>query len=844
MEWLSKLDAILDSSLFRSRDDDDSSENETGDRILVEEEQSRNNVEFDYMAMEDTPVDESNISQKDEKPASRNQNDHMDDYDTDLTFTNPTKKEEIHVSQISTPVRKSLQRLPGMPRPVLRTHASDSSESDTSDEGDDGNGLFHDLEEKDRGNTPSIIETTVQGHVSPISSPRKGHEKMILLETINKSIDPSKLEAPSTNSFWNMMIAKSTDDMQLSEQEEDDDNNDNFHNAVEGTRHEQDDIIIHAEAEDLRNKLDTVPLCESSSQELQPCASPFTSPQSTDVLEKKNEPNNVLVENRVEQISGLFFKKDNDQRDDNVMHQITNSDDKNPPLVIETVQSMDMIQNISDASKLDQIKSHNSELEETTKIAILNRKSEDVRAAFGDFLPSYIYDDEDDGSSDMTELEGEDYNYGLIEPWEEDNAANPFDWSMNCHGVVHVRLLRMQNLPCSSGANIQPVINLPPWKGKIRFQAALAYRGPSNAGICVRWDRRALQEDDLSLDEENIHSPCISMVHTYNDEDTPVPNILIEIKDITIKMFESDLCSVRLSCAPLMSQPGIFRRRWCKMQLMKKSAAKEETTDTCPMILLEASFEPTDFGSSEPDHEPPEQVPLPELGSIIIHDDENLRSRCNTSETNNDHSSVAQSSVRTKSSLLTKKLSSKPHMFRNYAFLRPTSCALCDKLILWKLKGYQCEICGLDCCSDCQLRIDVEMPCGSREVQMNIENSLQSKISLSKFYDIIAPPKTAPTINGIRNEEETLDQKQSDKSSWKEGVGTMHLRIKQGCIYSENFPPEAEIQQILASGDRWLRKGDYYCRVSWTGSTRTKRTKIVFQTSKPKFDSDEMLITA
>ena len=49
---------------------------------------------------------------------------------------------------------------------------------------------------------------------------------------------------------------------------------------------------------------------------------------------------------------------------------------------------------------------------------------------------------------------------------------------------------------------------------------------------------------------------------------------------------------------------------------------------------------------------------------------------------------------------------------------------------------------------------------------------------------------------------------------------------------------------ILKNSDRWLRRGDHYARVSWTNGKETKRTKAVFQTAKPRFNSDEMSITA
>ena len=59
-------------------------------------------------------------------------------------------------------------------------------------------------------------------------------------------------------------------------------------------------------------------------------------------------------------------------------------------------------------------------------------------------------------------------------------------------------------------------------------------------------------------------------------------------------------------------------------------------------------------------------------------------------------------------------------------------------------------------------------------------------------------------------------------------------------MFDRTFPSKADPNKILKS-DSNFRNGDHYVRVSWLGSKESKRTKTVLQTSKPFFDSEEMV---
>lgn len=858
MDWLRKLDAALDSAIFRDDKKEDPQE-------PSEEEERRNEFEFDYFSNEFNDAPQNEIIHD-----SIIQNETIDEriHSIDTSFQTHVHARRADWKRPAPPLGR-----PGMLRPVLRTRSDDSSDESDDEEqnvdvltGDET--IFHSFKE-----TPSEIETVVQHTVSPISSPDK---KTLQFVSDGESI-PSHLNPPSLHEMSNTETNHDNhDDIKKSILNQHTIHNDS---GINDTTLSPNRPIIHGINQGMSSSFRSLPPPPPSQSftvktpSRPPTSSLTASPSSLTASRymspsKRHKAPIIIMPSEEQIIHDTKFetntdKKDPEQLDSDPQHHTSislhqqhddtsqqdrssfvdhsnldlDSDSIHPPDVIEAAQSsMDTLP--VNNNTLKKSESDDTDMKITT---VTNEKSEEIRASFGDFMPSYHYNDDDDALSNISVLEGEDYEHGTIFNWEDDITRSNFKSSMNCHGVVHVRLLRAQHMPCSSNTVIQAIIHLPPWNGKVRFKTETTYTGPSKAGICVRWDKKLLDhDDDLSLDEDDAQPPCISMVHAYNDEDTPIPNIVIEMKDKALQMFESDLCSLSLSCAPLMETPGQFRRRWCRMKLSESNQGEKENE---PLLLIEAAFEPTHFDDSASleDLADNAAMDLKSKPNTAEGNNEEIRSRINTTETN-DNSSQAQLSARTKTSQSQKKLSSKPHMFRNYTKMRPTFCALCDKMIMWKFKGYQCEVCNLDCCSDCLLRIDVEMPCGSKAAQSQVDKLQNSRFSLSKIYDMVAPLKDGPKSSGTN--EENLDLNEDKNQRQIDSVGTMHLKIKQACIYSEHFAPEAEIKHILASGDRWIRKGDYYVRVSWTGSTDTKRTKTVFQTSKPRFDSAQMSITA
>jgi len=514
------------------------------------------------------------------------------------------------------------------------------------------------------------------------------------------------------------------------------------------------------------------------------------------------------------------------------------------------------------------------------------------QAAMGDFLLTGYGSDEygnseDSDESNMTTVTDEEWDdYVISEPicaWSskstrEDDVGSPlppFHPSMNCPGVVHVRLLRAQRLPCAPGAALQTTISLPPWKGRIRSKRVISYDGPDEAIICARWDQAS--NDEISIThkagdgiEETGVCAVHSMLHAYNNEDTPIPSIRIEIKDLALQMFETGVCSLTLSCEPLMRNSGVFKRQWCVAEVAKPRSPTKKSADMTnddddnvvkpPLILIEACFESMNFNDRPTQNQDIENLEVDrgddslsgDVISTFSHDDD-VSGLFETA-------SIASSSARRSLpgiSTTTKRFTSKQHMLRITSSWKPTYCAVCSAMIVWGLKGYQCEVCKLVCCTDCQLRVDVELPCGSELAEKAVQMALKPKVNVNKLFSVLAPikehifdEKGVVSSDGTSQEEEgsaTVAVKEEQLIEPKEtsdGVGTFDLRILKACLFRRTLSPETELNDILKKSDRWLRYGDHYARISWTGNQETKRTRTIFQTAKPRFESEEMSITA
>ena len=486
------------------------------------------------------------------------------------------------------------------------------------------------------------------------------------------------------------------------------------------------------------------------------------------------------------------------------------------------------------------------------------------------------------------------------------------------------------------------------------------------AGVCARWDEEDIVEpkkgdtgdelDEVSSEAQNVAVMTYNMVHHYNDTDTPVPEIFIELTSTSMLGFESTLSvSVPLSVGVLMREPGIWRRRWCPALAAGKDGAAQPSSPRRtvsgavrsngespqsfarrkitaeafdlygtaevpgPLFLLEARFVPTSFnngvgGQKEEDdsdfasaHGTLEEKGTPSTqetsaslqpdgGSVprsnqVIGQESDAVSKAAVPphgmalESPLTITSVAaptvkpprptldafmqaeqykhaDSDVQSVTSALTvstatksqrRILQAKPHHLRVLpSWSSPTWCSICSTFVVpFRATCYQCETCNIVCCTDCQLRVDVRLPCGSDEAKEAAEIAKRSTVggALGELMSVVAPvdEKVDEGIDG-KNSDSFIagkaDQTRRTGISHDsiDGVASLRIKLVRACLFDRPYAPETDLDYILKKEGRALRVGDHYARLTWTGSgTESKRTRTVFQTARPLFDSEVMI---
>lgn len=443
----------------------------------------------------------------------------------------------------------------------------------------------------------------------------------------------------------------------------------------------------------------------------------------------------------------------------------------------------------------------------------------------------------------------------------------PWDQSLNCYGFIHVRLLRAQRLPCTSGSSITATLSLQPWKGRIRIPSHITAERPDGAGVCLRWDKPysdgkgggSKRKRDGSKDGELQDDNCShSMVHAYNSEETPVPTILLELSRSSLGVFDRFLCSVSIPCHDLFRNPREWTEKWHPASINGDGTIDEEAKllETVPLILLQLCFEPkkTRFtvstlsdqmvlDNAEKDEEP-EESEDDTLGSIphIIRPDRQFRSSALSDAANSlDDESISKSSM-SPPILGNRNAVTKSHLLRVRSFWTPSWCSICEANITtgWTKGSFECEACHIFCCRDCQVQVDAKLPCGSELASIAVKKAEQYKIpSVGTIMTTLAPQLDT------RNTQEKTRGAEKDAVSHSdapvEGIATLKIRVLKATLFDRTYPSEAEPAEIFEV-DSNFRNGDYYVRVSWLGSNESKRTKTVLQTSRPVFDSEEMTL--
>jgi len=404
-------------------------------------------------------------------------------------------------------------------------------------------------------------------------------------------------------------------------------------------------------------------------------------------------------------------------------------------------------------------------------------------------------------------------NFDTAEPLQQwSKTSTSLDASKNCMGVVQVRVLAAQHLMCPNGSTVQPVASLMPWKGKVRGECTNAF-GHEEKGVCVKWD---------TLSEAS----CCSMVHAGRDN-LVVPTIKLELIFKPLPLLEFSMCSLHLSCHPLMMQQGIWKKQWCKAELSDKLPRKESGEHERPFILVEAAFFPATNETSEDDN--------------------------NNSEKQPPASKFVESSTIIASHVL--KTNNKLHLFKMQSMWRPAQCSICKRsLVGWK-RTFRCETCEIDCCKDCRVQIDFQIPCGSDLARRVVENSIQNKLTMSNILTTIAPVDTKyekrvadrAQKGEMKMVNSSLPTKKKNEGTNKHGevnrfIGRFRIKIDQACIFESPLPLETDPADIFDTINQpSLKKGDYYLRVTCMNTSETNRTITVPSSGKPKFSSPEMV---
>lgn len=388
-----------------------------------------------------------------------------------------------------------------------------------------------------------------------------------------------------------------------------------------------------------------------------------------------------------------------------------------------------------------------------------------------------------DGSLKVSGRYSGDISSSSVEPviakrsWSIDEDAD--EVANNCYGVVHVQLIRARNLLCPIHTQVQAVLRLLPWKGCVRIEKVTA--DFSADSVSATWPQGTLA----------------SMVHSYS-EGSPFPSLQIELMMVTPLFLEFKMATLNVDCESLFRCPGSVCHQWFQ-------------TDKEPIIEVQAWFEP----SGEND-----DLTTTHAESISNFLLENV-SLVGDGKQQTDHDMESA----------TQTTKARPiHLLHHFSYkTTPANCCVCNKSIFWSSGSLQCESCRVDCCEDCRLSVDVSLPCGSDVAQTAVETAVQSKWTMERVLNVIAP---------VASTQQSDSRGVEEAPPGSEGaIGTLQIVVGKAVVLQEAIPPTTDPAEML-SGISQLREGDYYIRV---GSCRTRT--IQHSQGCPNFDNHPMRIS-
>ena len=438
---------------------------------------------------------------------------------------------------------------------------------------------------------------------------------------------------------------------------------------------------------------------------------------------------------------------------------------------------------------------------------------------------------------------------GVASSWTEEPATAELT-PLNCYGVFRIRLLRAQRLPCPVGSTVQAIVSLEPWKGRSRTERRTTFvfdqdTSSFDNGVCAMWD-----------DNKDDSTSTISLVHAYASETTPIPTIKMQLMLSPMKLLEFSMCSLTLPCHALMRCPGKWSRQWFLAEMQDAKASSDSKLfgeDQTTMVEVEAVFEPDGqtLGSS-----------FLSIGQHHQADDDDEDEETETEEaTPNDSSSnFIGAKTETDPSMEVPSVKAddddvvppkKPHLLRVKKFWKPASCAQCSASLLgWRRTSFRCEACGLDCCSDCRLHLDVQIPCGSAKAIAIVGKAIQNKLTVSKFLQAMAPVDEtyeqkkrevdSGTVDGDSSLADTRTETLTTQRAERTRIGVLKMSVVRACVFRDPLPAISEPEEVHDNKGE-LRPGDYYVRVCRTGTEGSSRTRTIPSAGQLQFEeSSEM----
>ena len=446
-----------------------------------------------------------------------------------------------------------------------------------------------------------------------------------------------------------------------------------------------------------------------------------------------------------------------------------------------------------------------------------------------------------------------------FQDWNDpnDSRLKPFDrFSMNCHGIFHVRVLRASRLPCPVGSSVFATMSLPPWSGRVRTDHVSAFSASLDHGVCARWDQQL--SDTAGL--------C-SMINAWSSDESAVPSITIELMFSPLGMgfFEVCMCTLNLGCEVLMQAPETWKTQWCYTTVSARSTKDSKSDDKVPLIQVEAMFAPslnrddlsTGLATSEGncfaggyrvirnDESALAQRFLDQSTSTLLRDSDSE----DGVESSIVKSAGAEAATVTSSVPFSLNAENKPHHLRLLSLWRPASCHVCSKIIMGR-KGFHCEQCDIYCCGDCRINVDILLPCGSESAKAAVEQSIQSKLTMGNLLSIVAPLDADATRKLVDGESERSEhptdttnlgsslRRGFDDSEEPEGIGCFKLEFVRACLFQHSIPPDCDVGTVEIGSN--LLRGDYYARVTCDQTHKTARTGTLQSVGMPVFDADEM----